>query len=246
MKPLHQILPDIEDAVARRIEDPTVTGLGEGDLRTLVYQIVEAYQRRLCNPDEIFEAMVDSASSTMDRFRGEKSNGVLTRAQMLDRILPIAARAMPALSTPIRELIKRSGGSQHFVNHTLLRGIELAHNRKTPVGDNGAKTICGRSWWAIALAGEPVGADARWAVLEHAGTIESDGSGIETVTITFVDAIDLAEQITDRIMVQILTNFAARLRDISGGELPRMIEHDEASRLRIEAALEAMNVEASP
>lgn len=239
MKPVHQLLPALEDAVINRVDDPEISKLGEGDLRTLVYQIVDAYQRRFVDPKVLLEAALSSAETTVGKFREVKSRSVQTRAKILDWLLPLLARAMQSIGIPVRELIRRDGDHAEYFNHPLLCGIELAQHRRLIGPKGGTKTITGRTWWAVALPFDKAGTShACWAVLDHHGELVG-GKGDETIDFTLLQTLQLAEMIDDSMLGEILSTFAGRLRGASnGGGLPRIIEHDERSHQQLLAMLE--------
>jgi len=244
MRPLHQILTKLQDAVSRRTEEPELGTMNEGELRTLIYQIVETYERKLAIPDphQLFEKMVDSAVDTFGRFKEAKTEASRLRAQLLARMLVLVGHSMPALGGPVRAQIVRAGGSQTFVNHAYLRGIELAQNRKLHSVD-GVRTIVGRSWWVVSLAGEHTQPDARWAVIDHRGSLDGDGCGQEDLTIDIVETLALAEQISDRIAADMLMKFSDQLRDVSDGQLPRLTDQEQHSILKLQAALQALELD---
>lgn len=239
MKPVHQLLPALEDAVINRVDDPEISRLSEGDLRTLVYQIVDAYQRRFVDPKVLLAAALASAESTVGKFREVKSRSVATRATILEWLLPLLARAMKSIGTPVRELIRRDGDHAEYINHPLLCGIELAQHRRIIGPKGGTKTITGRTWWAVAFPPATGGSPhAVWAVLDHHGELVG-GKGDEVIDFTLLQTLQLAEMIDDAMLGEILATFAKCLRGASnGGGLPRMIEHDQRSHQQLLAMVE--------
>ncbi len=224
MKPLHQILPDLEGAVARRVPDPLVQQLGEGELRDLVYKLVDNYHRRYVDPDKWFDAMAVSVAERHSRFTQEKSNAKTVRAQILSRVLVMAGRVVPYIGGPVRVQIERGGADQQLVNDPLLRGIELASSRKQLAQSDGTRAIVGRTWAIVMLAGRVAAPDPRWAILDHVGSLDEKGFGQERITVSLSDHDELAEQLNDKMVGQILSSFAGQIQDFDGRRGPSDME----------------------
>ena len=237
MKPLHQILPNLEDAVAKRVADPHVQQLDVGELRSLVYRIVDGYRKRFDDPESWFDAMVLAANDRAEAVRGEQQSGASLRAQVLSRILTIAARAMPAIGTSVRTQVVRSGADQQYVVHPLLRGIELGGNRKQLQQNDGLRAIAGRTWWAVTLGGAASVHDARWAIMDHTGSIDTNGFGEERITISLSEPAELAHQVNDKIVGTMLLSLSTQLRRVDDN---RAAAETERVRLRLDAALRAL------
>lgn len=241
MKNLQELLPVIESAVAKRVAARELDAMEAGELRGLVYQIVDAYRRKLASPEALFEAMIGAANGTLDRFRGVKTEATVVRAEVLTRLLDLASMSVRALGNPVRTKITRSpGNAQDYELDPFLFGVELAQNRKVTNEPEGRRTIHGRSWWVVMLAGEASCPDARWAVLDHSGSIEADGSGIEMIRPALIDPLTLAEQLNERIVTQMLRTFSQRLQDVSDGQLQRMTEEDGRALQGLRGALTAL------
>jgi hypothetical protein len=239
MKPLHQILPALEDAVGRRVVDPFVQSLDEGELRGLVYKIVDTYRRRLADPLATFEELATAAYERKGKVLEEKQDGLQQRALVLDRLLHFGALAMPAIGGPVRTLIQRHGDDQQYTLHPLLRGIELAGNRKQLNGSDGVRAIAGRTWWIIAMAGQPPMTiehppiDVRWAIFDHTGSLDAKACGEERIIISLSDQWDLAAQVNDRIVGEMIISLATQLRRATEGNGTEFL----AARTKLEAAL---------
>lgn len=241
MRHLQQLLPVIEDAVSKRVSVRELDDMDAGELRGLVYQIVDAYRRKLASPEALFEAMIGAANGTLARFRGVKNEAIVVRAEVLTRLLDLASMSVRALGNPLRIKITRSPGNQQLYElDPFLFGVELAQNRKLSNEPDGSRSIHGRSWWVVMLAGEASCPDARWAVLDHTGTIDPDGSGVETIRPALIEPIELAEQLNERIVTQMLRTFSQRLRDVSDGQLQRMTEEDDRALRGLRSALVAL------
>ena len=237
MKPLHQILPSLEDAVSKRVADPHVQELDVGELRSLVYRIVDGYRKRFDDPDSWFDAMVGAANGRAQSVRAEQQSGATLRAQVLARILTIGARAIPAISTAVRTQIVRSGPDQQYVVHPLLRGIELGGNRKQLQQSDGLRAIAGRTWWVVTLGGTAAAPDARWAIMDHTGSIDANGFGEERIAISLTDPDDLAHQVNDRIVGTMLLSLSTQLRLVDDS---RAAAETEKVRMKLDAALRAL------
>jgi len=238
--PLHKILPQLEDATRLRIASPLLEQMDEGDLRPLVYQIVDSYRKQLSDPDALFDAMIDAANEVVDLFKEASSAAASARAQVLTRILQLSARSLHALSGPVCIRIMRRAGNQKFHHHPLLRGIQMGISRRGD-GDHvsKARTIAHFSWWIIALGGDTDCPDARWACLTHRGDVDAHGTGEEEIEINLVTPLELAERTTGSHGAEMLAAFAKHLRTISAtdSKLTLMIQEDRDLVRRIEAAL---------
>lgn len=244
MLPLHQVLPRLEDAVRGRRADPTVDGMSEGDLRELLYSVVHHYCRQIADPDGLFDAMIDAANETVEEFRDASSAAASMRAQLLTRMLQLAARAMAALSGRVCTKITRSHGEQVFEHHPLLRGVEMGLSKRTKSDSTKARTISHQSWWIVTLGGdtdcsEP---DTRWATLTHRGVIDATGSGEENINVELVTALELAETTTREEVLMMLGDFMKRLRNITktDSRLIQMTAEDNAWIIKVGEALATM------
>lgn len=249
MKPLHQILPGLEDAVARHVPDPVVQEMSEGELRTLVYKIVDNYQRKFDEPEKWFEAMAQAAIDQDARLREEKSSARLVRAQILARLLFWAGRSISEIGVPVRVQVNRAGADQQFVLHPLLRGIELASSRKQLMQSDGSRAIVGRTWAVVALAGARTIADARWAIMDHVGSLDEKGFGEERITVSLTDPEQLSD-LSDRLVGEMITALAAKLSesDVRKGsaQIVKIRDKLNAARVILSSDLEPLKRVATP
>jgi len=236
MKPLHQTLPSLEAFVAKGAEQK-LQALGPSELRTLIHNLLDGYRRRLEDPEAWFDAMVTAANDRADTIRSEQQVGTTLRAQVLSRLLYIAARALPAISNTVRTKIVRGGADQQYTLHPLLRGIELGGSRKQLAQADGVRAIVGRTWWVVALSGNTAVPDARWAIMDHSGSIDAKGFGEERISITLSDPIDLAQQVNDRVVGTMLLSLSTQLRHVDDD---RAAAQTEAIRMRLDRALRAL------
>lgn len=210
MKPLHQILPGLELAVASRRADPQISSLDEGDLRTLIYELSRHYLRQREDPDVAYEDMARAANVRAAKLAKDRLDGIRLRTEILDRILSLGQLAMPSLASPLRTRIVRYGSEQQYTSHPNLRGIELATSRKQLNGEDGRRTIMGRSWWVVCSSPEQ---GACWAILEHNGSIDAESRGEEKIRIDPSDPDELARQLNEKVIGQMLICLGQQIRD---------------------------------
>lgn len=217
-----------------------------GEVRGLLYQIVDHYLRQRDDPDMLFDAMIDAANETTETFRDASSEAASTRAQVLTRMLQLASRAMAALSGPVCTKIVRKGGKsgkQTFEHHPLLRGMQMEMDRRGKADKaQGARTIAHRSWWIVTLDGDTECPDARWAQLTHRGQLDEHGDGDEVIDIELLSPLELAEVTTGHTVASMIAAFAKHLRAVAGegSQLAKMTDEDRDLIHRLEAARAAM------
>lgn len=209
MKPLHQILPSLESSVIARRYDPAISEMDEGDLRTLVYELVRHYQRQREDPDMAYDTMARAVKKRAESLGAERIAGVTLRATVLDRMLEIGQLAMTGLAQPLRTRIVRNGAEQQCTTHPSLRGIELGNNRKKISDGLGTRRISGSSWWIVTSSGRM---DVCWAILDHVGSIDAAGCGEEKIVINATDPEELARQVNEKIIGDMLLTLGSQLR----------------------------------
>lgn len=237
MPPLHQILPTLEDAVRDRRACPTVDNMSEGDVRSLLYQVVDYY----CRPATLFDTWIDAANETVEEFRESTSAAASTRAQVLTRILQLAQRSLAALGGKIcTKIIK--GVEQKFEHHPHLYGVLMGQTKRSKSTPGEAQIISQKSWWIVSLVGDTDMPDARWAVLTHRGEIDEFGDGEEFIDIELVSALDLAESTTNHDVQLMLAEFLRHLKKVGGAQskLVKMTAEDKDLVKKMENALAAM------
>jgi hypothetical protein len=234
VKPLHQVLPSLETAVARRVACREINALDEGDLRDLIYKIVEHYQRQKDDPQAVYEDMARRANMRLVQIKAEQAQGARLRADVLDLIRQIAEVAMPAIGNPLRTKILRRGTEQQYTNHPGLRGVDLGGSRKQIAADDGTRAIAGRSWWVVVRDGDPCGC---WAILDHVGSTDPDGNGEERIIVTPADPEEVAAQTNEKIVGAMLIALAQQLRD---AEVSRRSPEVERQRTKLEAVLRVL------
>lgn len=238
MKPLHQVLPSIETAVARRVACPAISALDEGELRDLIYKIVEHYQRQKDDPLAVYEDMARRANVRLTQIKAEQAQGARLRGDVLDLIRQIAQVAMPAISNPLRtKIIRRAndkGVEQTYSNHPSLRGVDLGGTRKQITADDGSRAIAGRSWWVVVRDGQT---ETCWAILDHVGSADESGNGEERIVVTPADPDEVATQVNEKIVGTMLIALAHQLKD---AEVSRRSPEIDRLRGRLDAALRVL------
>jgi hypothetical protein len=245
MQPLHVMLPEIEQAVERRVECKAVNDLDEGDLRQLVYAIVESYQRELGDPALYLERLVEQSDARRDEVEAATERSVSVREAVLRQLLEILGPAMPALLGPVpAETWNQSGQHEQRTDHPVLRGFELLDGmRKGPVG-RGRFAITGRSWWIVALRPEDASTrcTARYAALEHTGEVDDHrgGQGHHCCEVRLVSVAEAALEIRDDVFDKVIAAAIRRLRAVASDQQKFFAERADKGASMLQNALRVL------
>ena len=230
---LDAVLPDIERAVADRVESMMLSRLDVGELRDLVYQLVAREHTGHLDPSEHFSALVNLASERHADMVAALDHSVRIRTEILTEILVVLRPALASLLGPIVvETIHNLEGHDERTHHPLLRGFELLDGkREGPLGQ-GNVVRSGQSWLIVALVGDSraTGIDARYAVARHSGSRHDhsgcpsdcqDPGGITLSQIEPVTTEQAARQIRDNQFEKLLGVIHARLVSLCGKKVSR-------------------------
>lgn len=244
--PLHVLRPALEHAVEKRREAAEIASMSEGDLRQLVYQLVEHYSRELGSPSLYLERLVQQAEDRRDESREATERSVTARESVLRQILEIIEPALPAMLGPVpAETWNEPGQHGHRTDHPLLRGFELLDGmRKSPQG-HGRQLVSGRSWWIVALppdGDEMVRTTARIAALDHGGELDThrEGQGQTYCDVTLVSLGQAAAQIRDDAFDKVLAAVIRRLRSVGSDGQKEIAARADAAADMLHVALRAM------
>ncbi len=245
MQPLHIVLPQIETAVEQRREAAALAGLDAAELRTLLYQLVEAYQRELADPALYLERLVTQARERRVETRDVADRAEYAREAVLSRLLELIAPALPAMLGPVPDDMWNEPGSHaQRHDHAVLRGFELIDGmRKGPIG-RGRFAVSGRSWWIVALPPDddqkPV--HGKYAALDHGGEVDDHrtGQGHTFCEVKPVTVGEAAQEIRDADFEQLLTSVLRRLRSVSSDGHVDLLERTETRITALQEALRAI------
>ncbi len=245
MQPLHVVLPEIEIAVEQRREANALSGLDATDLRALVYQLVESYQRELSDPTIYLKRMVLQARERRVETREISDRAEYARESVLIRLLDSIGPALPAMLGPVPgDMWNEPGSHATRHDHPVLRGFELIDGvRKGAIG-RGRFAVSGRSWWIVALPpdDEQSAVTGRYAVLEHGGEVDEhrEGQGHTFCDVKLVTVGEAAQEIRDADFEQLVTSVVRRLRSVSSDGHVDLVERTEARIEAFQAALRAI------
>ncbi len=234
---LDAVLPDIERAVADRVESTTLSRLDVGELRDLVYQLVARQHTGHLDPSEHFSALVDLAAERHGDMVAALDHSVQIRTELLAEILSVLTVALPSLLGPIVvTTIHNLDGHEERTHHSLLQGFELLNGEKEGPLGRGTRVRSGQSWWIVASIDNPMGVDAlggvdaQYAVARHSGCrYEHDGSsdnpnahgGITQSEVHLVTTEEAATQIRDNQFEKLLGVIHARLVSLCGTKVSK-------------------------
>jgi len=246
MQPLHVVLPQIELAVEQRREAAALAGLDASDLRGLLYQLVETYQRELADPAVYLERLVAQARERRVETREISERAQYARESVLRRVLEVIAPALPAMLGPVPgDVWNEPGNHAQRHDHPVLRGFELIDGmRKGPVG-RGRFAVSGRSWWIVALPPDDEHAQAvtgRYAAVDHMGEVDDHrtGQGHTFCDVKLVTVAQAAEEIRDNDFEQLVTALVRRLRSVSSNGHVELVARTEERIEAFQAALRAI------
>ncbi len=225
---LDAVLPDIEQAVADRVESTTLSRLDEGQLRDLVYQLVERQHTGHLDQSEHFSTLVNLAAERHADMRAALDHSVGIRTGILTQLLSVLGPALPSLLGPIVvETVHRPDDHDKHTRHRMLRGFELLNGEKDGPAGRGTLVRSGQSWWIVALVGDVTATeiDARYAVVRHSGCRhEHSGcppdcktdAGVTHSKIELVTTDEAAKQIRDNRFEKLLRRISGRLVSLCG------------------------------
>lgn len=246
MQPLHIVLPQIELAVEQRREAAALAKLDASDLRALLYQLVEAYQRELGDPSVYLERLVEQAKERRVETREIAERAEYAREAVLRRVLEVIAPALPAMLGPVPgDVWNEPGNHAQRHDHPVLRGFELIDGmRKGPVG-RGRFAVSGRSWWIVALPPDDEHEQAvsgRYAAIDHFGEVDDHrtGQGHTFCEVKIVKVSEAAQEIRDADFEQLVTSLVRRLRSVSSDGHVELVEKTEGRIEAFQAALRAI------
>jgi hypothetical protein len=219
---LDSLLPEIERAVEERVESKTLAAMDAGELRDLVYKIVERQRTPAVDPIRHLSELVESAKERHRDLVDAQEHSVMLRKEVLDDLLSHLQPALPSLlgQIVVSTIFKKD---DHEVrnHHDLLLGLEILPGRKQ--GPNGSSQIVsGRSYFIVGLQPERPGTpiSGRYAIGHHHGKVD-DGEGRTWCEISLVTAQAAAEQIREEHFETILARIVDRLLVVSGQKDPR-------------------------
>lgn len=214
---LHAILPELERDVAERVESKILLTLNRGDLRDLVYKLVERSQSSPFDPNRYFADLVATVAEREGDRQAARDQRAVVRVAVLRHLLAVLRPALSALVTPIVTQRHRPSPTEDEEReyHPYLVGFELLSGEKLTAISEGEERS-GRSYWIVTIPGDnPVDAiDGRYAVAKHGGT-EFGGVRHYWDAFELLSSTDLAAQIHDEQMVKMIRVLHRRLRGLA-------------------------------
>lgn len=244
--PIHVLLPDLEHAVERKRELEAIAAFDKGDLKNLLYQIVEHYLRELGSPSTYLERLVLQSEDRREECREAVERSVGARESVLRSLLEIIQPSLPALLGPVpTETWNEPGRHGQRTDHPLLRGFELLDGmRKAPSGP-GRVIVSGRSWWLVALPPDDAESErvtARIAAMEHGGELDThrEGNGQTFCDIQLVSIAEAAAQIRDDHFDKVIAAVVRRLRSVGSNAQKEITARADMAADTLHVALRAM------
>lgn len=210
---LDALLPDLERAVHKRVESKALSGLDSGDLRDLVYKLVERSQQSALEPHRYFTELVEAAAQRFSDMHDARAHNVTLRVEMLRQLLRSLRPVLPALLSPMTvEVARYHSEDERRTYHPILWGLQILNGEKYSTAD-GVKTRKGRSFWIVAIPGEEIteAGDARYAIATHSGHALDNGAGHQVNHFAITKIADIATELQDEQIVKVIRVIHERL-----------------------------------
>lgn len=249
---LDQVLPELERAVHERVESKLLASMEPGDLRDIIYKLVEQRRSAAIDPQHQFAELVANASERHADLVEAREYSIAVRTELLRRLVETIRPAIGALLGPITvETQHHRDGHDERKDHPLLLGYELFDGlKKTVVGStqgrDGQSTqilaVSGRSWWLVALPGERLSecVSVRYASATHGGKLDEHGDGVSSMDLELVTAVQAAAQIRDQQFEKILKIIRHRLLSLVGPRVTKATDSIWRVANVLDSALAAM------
>lgn len=221
MIPLDTLLPEIERAVTERVESKMLASMTEGELRDLVYKIVERQRTPTVDPIRHLAELVNAAKERHHDLVDAKEHSVNLRKAVLEDLLEHVQPALPALLGSIVVETHHGGVEESRKHHPLLLGLELVAGRRA--SPNGTSQIyTGKSFWIVGLQPEALSDPiyGRYAIAYHHGKT-SNGVGRTGFYLELISCAEAAEQIREDQFRAIVSKIVDRLLVAAGQKDPK-------------------------
>lgn len=240
IRSLESILPEIERAVQERRESSTLASMDAGDLRDLVYKLVEDRHRvTTLDATRHFDELVQLASERHADMQEAKEHSVAVRAEILRELLVVLEPVLPSLLGPIHISTVYAFERQQVEDHQTLHGFPIFDGEKIN-RDNGKQRRSGHSWWIVALPYISTRSDPRYACVEHVGFRERSGVGSAQNKVEIVDCQDAGSQLQDRQIAKILRTLHSRIASLAGPKIQKTTDTLWRAANVMDEALETM------